>query len=86
VWAGSHTACGQLHPGLHTTCGQLRADPWSHTSQVRSAHNVGSIFRTAETACVHEVRPHTYRGTSLIRNSTPLVPYCRPMPRALWWS
>ena len=24
-----------------------------------------------------------YRGTSLIRNRTPLGPYCRPMPRAL---
>ena len=26
------------------------------------------------------------RGTSLIRNSAPLGPYSRPMPRALWWS
>ena len=29
---------------------------------------------------------NTYRGTSLIRNSPPLGPYSRPMPRALWWS
>jgi len=27
-----------------------------------------------------------YRGTSLIRNSAPLGPYIRTMPRALWWS
>ena len=27
-----------------------------------------------------------YRGTSILRNSTPLGPYSRPMPRALWWS
>jgi len=27
-----------------------------------------------------------YRGTSLIRNSAPLGPYGRYMPRALWWS
>ena len=26
-----------------------------------------------------------YRGTSLIRNSDPLGPYSRTMPRALWW-
>jgi len=27
-----------------------------------------------------------YRGTSLIRNRPPIVPYSRAMPRALWWS
>ena len=27
-----------------------------------------------------------YRGTSLIRNSAPLGPCSRTMPRALWWS
>ena len=26
-----------------------------------------------------------YRGTSLIRNSAPVGPYSRTMPRALWW-
>ena len=26
------------------------------------------------------------RGTSLIRNCAPLVPYSRAVPRALWWS
>jgi len=26
------------------------------------------------------------RGAPLIRNSPPLGPYTRPMPRALWWS
>jgi len=29
---------------------------------------------------------HTYRGTSLIRNSSPLELYSRNMPRALRWS
>ena len=28
---------------------------------------------------------YKYRGTSLIRNSAPLRPYGRTMPRALWW-
>ena len=27
-----------------------------------------------------------YRGTSLIRNRTPLGSYSRMMPRALWWA
>jgi len=27
-----------------------------------------------------------YRGTLLTRNRTPLGPYSRTMPRALWWS
>ena len=27
-----------------------------------------------------------YRGTSFIRNSAPLGPYSRTVPRALWWS
>ena len=27
-----------------------------------------------------------YTGTSLIKNSAPLGPYSRPMPRAMWWS
>ena len=27
-----------------------------------------------------------YRGSSLIRNNTPLGPYHRPTARALWWS
>ena len=27
-----------------------------------------------------------YRGTSLIRNSAPLGPYSRTIPRVLWWS
>ena len=28
----------------------------------------------------------SYRGTSLIRNRTPLGPHSRTMPEALWWS
>ena len=30
------------------------------------------------------VHPKPYRGTTLIRNRTPLGPYSRTMPRALW--
>jgi len=30
--------------------------------------------------------PPTYRGTAPIRKRTPLGPYIRPMPTALWWS
>ena len=30
--------------------------------------------------------PKSYRGTWLIRNSAPLGPYSRGMPRALWCS
>ena len=34
----------------------------------------------------HAPRDVNHRGTSLIRNSAPLRPYSRIMPRALWWS
>ena len=34
----------------------------------------------------HRREKAAYRGTSLIRNSPPLGPYSRYMPRALWWS
>ena len=27
-----------------------------------------------------------YRGTSVIRNSAPLGPYSRTIPRVIWWS
>ena len=35
-----------------------------------------------------DIRAHAlkYRVTSLIRNSAPLGPYSRTIPRALWWS
>ena len=29
---------------------------------------------------------YMYRGTSLMRHNTPLGPYSRTMPMALWWS
>jgi len=32
------------------------------------------------------VEDGVYRGTSLIRNSAPLGPYSRTIPRVLWWS
>ena len=43
-------------------------------------------FCTNDPGC--HVRPPyaTYRVTSLIRNSAPLGPYIRNVPRALWWS
>jgi len=31
-------------------------------------------------------RVRQYRGTSLIRNSAPLGPYSRTIPRVIWWS
>jgi len=27
-----------------------------------------------------------YRGTSLIRNTPPLGPYSKTLPRVIWWS
>ena len=33
-----------------------------------------------------DLRREIYRDTSLIRNSAPLGPYSRNMPRDLWWS
>ena len=40
----------------------------------------------SEQALAHhvDVIPSEYRGTSIIRNSAPLAPYSRNMPRALW--
>jgi len=35
---------------------------------------------------VQQLRPPTYRGTSLIRNTPLLGPYSRTIPRVLWWS
>ena len=46
----------------------------------------GSGFRIQDTGFVSaRTRSSTCRGTSLIRNSTPLGPCSRTMPRALWW-
>ena len=36
--------------------------------------------------CSFQVVRPLYRGASLIRNSTPLRPYSRPVPRVIWWS
>jgi len=47
-----------------------------------SLHKPGNIDPVAFTRCTTPL----YRGTSLIRNSAPLGPYSRTMPRALWWS
>jgi len=48
---------------------------WARCSQHASHVSARADWRKAR-----------YRGTSLIRNSTPLGPYGRPMPRALWRS
>ena len=40
-------------------------------------------IRETDTGDVYSVR---YTGTSLIRNSAPLAPFSRAMPRAPWWS
>jgi hypothetical protein len=37
-------------------------------------------------AAPRQGEPGSVRGTSLIRNSAPLAPYGRTMPRALCWS
>ena len=43
---------------------------------------VAEAFQVADGCKLNSV----YRGTSLIRNSAPLGPYSRSMPRAPWWS
>jgi len=48
-----------------------------------------SLYGSNLTPSPHEgyiARRRSYRGSLLIRNSTPLGPYSRTMPRALWWS
>jgi len=55
--------------------------PTSRT-ELASLRQVGSIALWVSVSGVGLV----YRGTSLIRNSAPLGPYSRNMPRALWWS
>ena len=45
-------------------------------------HQVALLFFERPDVPVHLA----YRGTSLIRNSAPLGPYSRTMPRPLWWS
>ena len=45
-----------------------------------------SSFAKFTATCMHGAGECVYRGTSLIRNSTPLGPYSRPISRALWWS
>ena len=41
-------------------------------------------MRSITPICPNRLRT-TCRGASLIRNSAPLEPYSRTMPRALWW-
>ena len=56
----------------------------------RSSHMLRALRpRTRFSPWTRTLNPESfqeYRGTSLIRNSTPRGPYSRPMPRALWWS
>ena len=55
---------------------------------IASSQPSGSDFRTQKLTDarprVFRVRIVLYRGTSLIRNRTPLGPHSRTMPRALW--
>jgi len=58
-------------------------DNFTPTREIRRhvralAHPVHVEFRTPLSS--------EYRGTSLIRNRTPLGSYSRTMPRVLWWS
>ena len=55
----------------------------THTpTALQKSVNVGCENRRG-TPCEWKAR---YRGTSPIRNCSPLGPYSRPMPRALRWS
>ena len=48
---------------------------------------LGIVVEVGVRRRVHPVFPQPpNRGTSLIRNSAPLGPYGRNMPKALWWS
>ena len=63
---------------------------WDHgapKSKKRLPEVTARVVRRGE--CEHPVRDEPasrrYRDTSLTRNRAPLGPYCRIMPRALWW-
>ena len=57
------------HPTPYTPAPKLACLVWGVTSR----HSLGSSMEMRQ-----------YRGSSLIRNSAPLGPYSRPMPRDLW--
>jgi len=66
--------------------GHLWRDKWT-TLSLRARAHFTVVFVNAFPLRVDSLIPaSTYRGTSLIKNSHPLGPYSRPMPRALWWS
>ena len=78
----------RLREAKHATLLQVNID---QESGLISVYNNGGgipVEMHADEKCW--VRsPHTlkrYRGTSLMRDSAPLGPYSRTMPRALWWS
>ena len=80
------SAARQLAPGC-----QLWDHPtalYAHSFVPRSPQwCISTTFSMIADGC-GRARSHVnvYRGPSLIRNSTPLGPYSRNMPRALWWS
>ena len=72
-----------LDPTVGLCLGSLGGPPgvgvflWARYPCIRKRH---SVLHT------HTTRPQgSYRGTSLMRNSAPLEPYSRTMPRALRW-
>ena len=52
---------------------------WTHSSRGMRTQNYASSY-------IPQVASIRIRGTSLMRNSLPLGPYNRYMPRALCWS
>jgi len=69
------SGCGKL--GLNVNFGRLAAEVNFDCSEPTS---IGLPASTGNN------QVWGYRGTSLIRNSPPLGPYRRTIPRASWWS
>ena len=82
---------------LCTTAEHQRA--WIHPARTMGSYHhhirptallyaeTGAELCASASACTHRPCAHTqYMGTSLRRHSTPLGPYSRTLPRALWQS
>ena len=66
----------------------LESGPIAHhgRGELRVGKEPPRMCETTEGGTSPRIGEQPYRGTSLIRNSAPLGPYSRTMPRALWWS
>ena len=82
----SPVCCGSpsfLTPWLkreHTT---KFSEKRSHGKETKKTEHITLCQRMRFVPAV--MQAHYYRGTSLIRNSTPLGPYSRTMLRLAWW-